>query len=191
MAPECIANCKDQTSLRGPNPATSRKLQATSAELQATSCNNLSLDIMINKGYSYIRAARELVSIRSGISHAKRASREKQAAAPNKRRKKWQNSRLSLMMQNLKSRILSTNTASHLPGWKKRTITSICLRELGSVLQMAVQRIPGSGIAVTSSINMLAPSWGLATSHPSQATSLKQQATSFKLQATSSGIFCK
>jgi hypothetical protein len=42
---------------------------------------------MINPIYSYIRAARELVSIRSGISHAKRASREKQAAAPNKRRK--------------------------------------------------------------------------------------------------------
>jgi hypothetical protein len=138
---------------------------------------------MINKGYSYIRAARELVSIRSGISHAKRASREKQAAAPNKRRKKWQNSRLSLMMQNLKSRILSTNTASHLPGWKKRTITSICLRELGSVLQMAVQRIPGSGIAVTSSINMLAPSWGLATSHLLRAASSKQQAASSKLQA--------
>ena len=42
---------------------------------------------MINPIYSYIRAARELVSIRSGISHAKRASREKRAAAPNKRRK--------------------------------------------------------------------------------------------------------
>ena len=41
---------------------------------------------MINPIYSYTRAARELVSIRSGISHAKRASREKQAAAPNKRR---------------------------------------------------------------------------------------------------------
>ena len=139
---------------------------------------------MINPIYSYIRAARELVSIRSGISHAKRASREKRAAAPNKRRKKWQNSRLSLMMQNLKSRILSTNTASHLPGWKKRTITSICLRELGSVLQMAVQRIPGFGIAVTSSINMLAPSWGHATSHLSQATSHKPQATSRKLQVS-------
>jgi hypothetical protein len=36
-----------------------------------------------------------------------------------------------------------------------------------------------------------APSWGLATSHPSQATSLKQQASSVKLQATSFGIFCK
>ena len=42
---------------------------------------------MINPIYSYTRAARELVSIRSGISHAKRASREKQAAAPNNRRK--------------------------------------------------------------------------------------------------------
>ena len=41
---------------------------------------------MINPIYSYTRAARELVSIRSGISHAKRASREKQAAAPNNRR---------------------------------------------------------------------------------------------------------
>ena len=41
---------------------------------------------MINPIYSYIRAARELVSIRSGISHAKRASRENQAAAPNNRR---------------------------------------------------------------------------------------------------------
>jgi hypothetical protein len=185
MAPERIANCKRPTSLRGPNPATSRKLQATSSKPQATSCDNLSLDIMINKGYSYIRAARELVSIRSGISHAKRASREKQAAAPNKRRKQWQNSRLSSMMQNLKSRILSTNTASHLPGWKQRTITSICLRELGSVLQMAVQRIPGSGIAVTSSINMLAPSWGLATSHLLRAASRKPQASSNKPQATS------
>jgi hypothetical protein len=36
-----------------------------------------------------------------------------------------------------------------------------------------------------------APSWGLATSHPSQATSLKQQATSVKLQATSFEIFRK
>jgi hypothetical protein len=162
------------------------QLQAASFKRQAPSYKPLqALDIMINKGYSYIRAARELVSIRSGISHAKRASREKQAAAPNKRRKKWQNSRLSLMMQNLKSRILSTNTASHLPGWKKRTITSTCLKELGSVLQMAVQRIPGSGIAVTSSINMLAPSWGLATSHLLRAASSKPQATSRKQQATS------
>jgi len=47
----------------------------------------VAVDIMINPIYSYTRAARELVSIRSGISHAKRASREKQAAAPNKRRK--------------------------------------------------------------------------------------------------------
>jgi hypothetical protein len=47
----------------------------------------VAVDIMINPIYSYIRAARELVSIRSGISHAKRASREKRAAAPNKRRK--------------------------------------------------------------------------------------------------------
>jgi hypothetical protein len=38
-------------------------------------------------------------------------------------------------------------------------------------------------------ITLRAPSWGLATSHPSQATSLKQQASSAKLQATSSGIF--
>jgi hypothetical protein len=98
------------------------------------------------------------------------------------RRKQWQNSRLSSMMQNLKSRILSTNTASHLPGWKKQTITLICLKELGLVQEMAAQRIPGSGTAVTSSINMLAPSWGHATSHPSQATSRKQQATSVKLQ---------
>jgi hypothetical protein len=34
-------------------------------------------------------------------------------------------------------------------------------------------------------ITLRAPSWGLATSHPSQATSLKRQATSVKLQATS------
>ena len=51
----------------------------------------VAVDIMINPIYSYTRAARELVSIRSGISHAKRASREKQAAAPNKRRKNENN----------------------------------------------------------------------------------------------------
>jgi hypothetical protein len=101
------------------------------------------------------------------------------------RRKQWQNSHLSSMMQNLKSRILSTNTVSPLPGWKQRTITLICLKELGLVQEMAAQRIPGSGTAVTSSINMLAPSWGLATSHPSQATSFKRQASSDKLQASS------
>jgi len=99
------------------------------------------------------------------------------------RRKQWQNLRLSSMMQNLKSRILSTNTASQVPGWKQQTTTSICLRECGLVQAMAAQRIPGSGTEVTFSINMLAPSWGLATSHPSQATSYKRQATSVKLQA--------
>jgi hypothetical protein len=99
------------------------------------------------------------------------------------RRKQWQNSRLSSMMQNLKSRILSTNTVSPLPGWKKQTITLICLKELGLVQEMAAQRIPGSGTAVTSSINMLAPSWGLATSHLLRAASTKRQAASSKLQA--------
>jgi len=34
-------------------------------------------------------------------------------------------------------------------------------------------------------LTLLAPSWGLATSHPSQASSVKLQATSVKLQATS------
>ena len=100
------------------------------------------------------------------------------------RRKQWQNSHLSSTMQNLKSRILSTNTVSHLPGWKQRTITLICLKELGLVQEMAAQRIPGSGTSVTSSINMLAPSWGLATSHQSQASSSKLQASSFKLQVS-------
>jgi hypothetical protein len=101
------------------------------------------------------------------------------------RRKQWQNSHLSSMMQNLKSRILSTNTVSHLPGWKKQTITLICLKEFGLVQEMAAQRIPGSGTAVTSSINMLAPSWGLATSHQPPVSSDKLQATSNKLQASS------
>jgi hypothetical protein len=32
---------------------------------------------------------------------------------------------------------------------------------------------------------LLAPSWGLATSHPSQATSFKRQASSYKRQASS------
>jgi hypothetical protein len=40
-------------------------------------------------------------------------------------------------------------------------------------------------------LTQLAPSWGLATSHPSQATSLKQQASSVKRQATSFEIFRK
>ena len=107
------------------------------------------------------------------------------------RRKQWQNSHLSSMMQNLKSRILSTNTASHLPGWKQRTITLICLKELGLVQEMAAQRIPGSGTAVTSSINMLAPSWGLASFPMQPASSSKQQAASFKQQATSVSNNCK
>jgi hypothetical protein len=34
-------------------------------------------------------------------------------------------------------------------------------------------------------ITLRAPSWGLATSHPSQASSFKRQAASRKLQATS------
>ena len=71
----------------------------------------------------------------------------------NKRRKQWQNLSLSLIMKHLKSKILSTNTASHLPGWKKQTITLTCPKELGSVQRMAAQTIPGSGTAVTSSIN--------------------------------------
>jgi hypothetical protein len=74
----------------------------------------------------------------------------------NKRRKQWQSSHLSLMMKNFKSKILSTNTASHLPGWKKQTITLTCLKELGSVQRMAAQLIPGSGTEVTSSINISA-----------------------------------
>ena len=63
--------------------AASYKPQASSSKLRQF----VAVDIMINPIYSYTRAAKELVSIRSGISHAKRASREKQAAAPNKRRK--------------------------------------------------------------------------------------------------------
>ena len=131
-----------------------RKLQGWGWARKLTSMRQyVALDIMINPIYSYTRAARELVSIRSGISHAKRASREKRAAAPNKRRKQWQNLSLSLIMKHLKSKILSTNTASHLPGWKKLTITLTYLKELGLVQEMAAQRIPGSGTAVTSSIN--------------------------------------
>ena len=146
---------------------------------------------MINPIYSYIRAARELVSIRSGISHAKRASREKRAAAPNKRRKyERQENKIGV------------------PSWWRETGRSTCERRevstgahpgdaAGTPLvsdhgpEVHRNRISRhskssrqrSSRRVCLELTQLAPSWGLATSHPSQATS-------FKRQATSSETFC-
>jgi hypothetical protein len=148
---------------------------------------------MINKGYSYIRAARELVSIRSGISHAKRASREKQAAAPNKRRKYERQ-----------------EDQTGIPSWWRETGGSTCERRevstgahpgdaAGTPLvsdygpEVHRDRIPRhskssrqrSSRRVCLELTQLAPSWGLATSHLLRAASSKrkQQAASYKLQA--------
>jgi hypothetical protein len=71
----------------GGPPTTPHVSRSVQAHKLASMRQFVAVDIMINPIYSYTRAARELVSIRSGISHAKRASREKRAAAPNKRRK--------------------------------------------------------------------------------------------------------
>ena len=147
---------------------------------------------MINPIYSYIRAARELVSIRSGISHAKRASREKRAAAPNKRRKHERQ-----------------EDQAGVPSWWRETGGSTCKRRevstgahpgdaAGTPLvsnygpEVHRDRIPRhskssrqrSSRRVCLELTQLAPSWGHATSHPSQATSFKQQASSFKLQVS-------
>ena len=170
--------------------ATTHKLQAASYKPQASSCDNLSLDIMINPIYSYTRAARELVSIRSGISHAKRASREKQAAAPNNRRKHERE-----------------NNQTRIPSWWREAGRSTCERREVSTGPnpgdaASSPRVPHIGPEVHRNriprhlkpgnqrissrvcleLNRLAPSRGLASSHP-------YQATSFKPQATSSGIF--
>jgi hypothetical protein len=146
---------------------------------------------MINPIYSYIRAARELVSIRSGISHAKRASREKRAAAPNKRRKyERQENKIGV------------------PSWWRETGRSTCERRevftgahpgnaAGTPFvsdygpEVHRDRIPRhskssrqrSSRRVCLELTQLAPSWGLATSHLLRAASRKQQAASSKLQA--------
>ena len=146
---------------------------------------------MINPIYSYIRAARELVSIRSGISHAKRASREKRAAAPNKRRKyERQENKIGV------------------PSWWRETGRSTCERRevstgahpgdaAGTPLvsdhgpEVHRNRISRhskssrqrSSRRVCLELTQLAPSWGLATSHLLRAASNKPQATSRKLQA--------
>ena len=153
---------------------------------------------MINPIYSYIRAARELVSIRSGISHAKRASREKRAAAPNKRRKyERQENKIGV------------------PSWWRETGRSTCERRevstgahpgdaAGTPLvsdhgpEVHRNRISRhskssrqrSSRRVCLELTQRAPSWGHATSHPFQATSSKPQATSSEtfriwIQATS------
>ena len=146
---------------------------------------------MINPIYSYIRAARELVSIRSGISHAKRASREKRAAAPNKRRKHERQ-----------------EDQTGVPSWWRETGGSTCERREVSTgahpgdaagtpfvsdygPEVHRDRIPRhskssrqrSSRRVCLELTQRAPSWGHATSHPFQATSSKLQATSRKLQA--------
>ena len=153
---------------------------------------------MINPIYSYIRAARELVSIRSGISHAKRASREKRAAAPNKRRKyERQENKIGV------------------PSWWRETGRSTCERREVStgahpgdaagtplvsdhgpeVHRNRISRYSKSSRQRSSrrvclELTQRAPSWGHATSHPFQATSFKPQATSSEtfriwIQATS------
>jgi len=190
MAPECIA--KDR-----PVSGVLTQLQAASRKRQAASCDNLSLDIMINKGYSYIRAARELVSIRSGISHAKRASREKQAAAPNKRRKHEKE-----------------NNQTRIPSWWRKTGRSTCERRqiptgthpgdaagtprvpnIGSKIHRdRISRHSKSSRKRSSSrlcleLNQLAPSWGLATSHLLRAASSKRPSS--KQQATSAENNCR
>ena len=154
---------------------------------------------MINPIYSYTRAARELVSIRSGISHAKRASREKQAAAPNKRRKHERENNQTRIPSwwreagRGKGKRRQVSTGAH-PGDAAGTPS---LPHIGP--QIHRDRIPRhskssferSSSRLCLELNMLAPSRGLATSLPHQATSDKPQAASVKPQATSSGIFCR
>ena len=183
MAPESIAK-----HFAKPAGVTSFKQQATSHKRQAASCDNLSLDIMNYIGYSYIRAARELVSIRSGISHAKRASREKQAAAPNNRRKHERE-----------------NNQTRIPSWWREAGRGTCERRQVSTGPnpgdaASSPRVPNHGPEVhrnriprhskqsferSSSrlcleLNMLAPPGAQPP-----ATCFKPQATSRKLQAPS------
>jgi hypothetical protein len=170
--------------------AASFKQQAASHKRQATSCDNLSLDIMINPIYSYTRAARELVSIRSGISHAKRASREKQAAAPNNRRtyerQKDQTGIPSWWREagrgKGKRRQISTGThpgdaagTPSLPHIGPEVHRDRISRHSKSSFQRSFSRL-------CLELNMLAPSRGLATSHLYQAASRKRP--SFKHQAS-------
>ena len=104
----------------------------------------------------------------------------------NKRRKQWQNLSLSLMMKHLKLKILSTNTASQVPGWKQQTTTSICPRECGSVQRMAAQTIPGSGTVVISSINTMARA--SRANHPHRKGSVQAcKRTSIRAQANKRG----
>ena len=151
---------------------------------------------MINPIYSYIRAARELVSIRSGISHAKRASREKRAAAPNKRRKYERQ-----------------EDQTGIPSWWRETGGSTGKRREVSTgvhpgdatgtpfvsdygPEVHRDRIPRhskssrqrSSRRVCLELIQLAPSWGHASRHMSPVSSRKPQAhkdSSFKRQASS------
>ena len=154
---------------------------------------------MINPIYSYTRAARELVSIRSGISHAKRASREKRAAAPNKRRKYERQ-----------------EDQTGIPSWWRETGGSTCKRRevstganpgdaAGTPLvsdygpEVHRDRIPRhskssrkrSSSRLCLELIQRAPSWGLASFPMQPASSSKQQAASFKRQATSVSNNCR
>ena len=156
---------------------------------------------MINPIYSYIRAARELVSIRSGISHAKRASREKRAAAP----KLMENACLtqdmsSPLLKNLLIKMASSTTNVKLNirlmmyensvwGWIRPSLIFLKSRRRNSyslptcIMQPKVNTLNRT---LRSNITPAAQTAWLATSHPFQAASFKRQATSRKLQATSS-----
>ena len=150
----------------------------------------VAVDIMINPIYSYTRAARELVSIRSGISHAKRASREKQAAAPNKRRKHERQ-----------------EDQTGIPSWWRETGGSTCERRevftgahpgnaAGTPFvsdygpEVHRDRIPRHSKSsrqrsfrkVCLELTQLAPSWGHASRHMSPVSSFKLQASSYKLR---------
>ena len=146
---------------------------------------------MINPIYSYTRAARELVSIRSGISHAKRASREKQAAAPNNRRtyerKVNQTGIPSWRREEGRStgKRRQVSTGAH-PGDAAGTPS---LPHHGpEVHRDRIPRHSKPGFERSSSrlcleLNMLAPSRGHASNHMLPVSSSKPQAT--KIQASS------
>ena len=131
------------------------------------------------------RAARELVStIRSKPCEACIRG-EAGSSSQQQKGNLCKNLHLSLTTKNSKWRTRSTSTVYRTTRWAQPTNISTFLRELGLVLPMAAQPIPGSGAEETSSINTKAPARAGARGKLSRGHLSYVQATSCKLQAAS------
>ena len=157
------------------------KLQATSFKQQAAS-DKLRQHVNYAPDTGMIlwsRAARELVSMIQ-YKPCEACIREEAGSSSQQKGKICQELHLSLMIKNLKWRILLTNMVSRTTRWEQPTIISTFLRELGS---NETKSLPGSGTEETSSINQHGPgNPGAIIMHPIP----KPQAASRKLQAPSS-----